>query len=950
MTRVLVWKELREQWLVWLAVAAASAGSVAALAAITSPNHNRDEMLVGVLWLAAWGYGLVAGSLLLAGEAEEETQSFLDGLPVTRRRVWRVKAAAGLLLQTAMTVVLIGVLLVAFSQGQWPFRAEVIVTGLLLGGVSGFAWGLYCGSYAATVLGAVARGAVLQAVVAAVLFALVVLTLWTRSGFENIEGYLEWSSFSLVLGLAAAGAAALSRKTYCHSDWLRATRIGASPMEDALPVPTWWESLRLATAQARRFAIGMPILGTAGLATFVIVGVTIWPAATLLIGVLAGATVLSGKDGARPAHVRELYARAVVRFGIGVGSAALTALVPTAIIVIDLATAGRGELQEARRVIEGSVASDLLTQPVLILAFWLVYAYSVGLLCGSFFRSRLAAVAVSLAVAVPFDALWVPAVFSGGPVHAWQTWVCPVVLLAASAWRIHTRTAAASLRGFGVGLAAVLVAGGWQAVALGYRAAEMPLAPDAIDVGDFVASLPTPEQNVGGRLAASALRRLAILENTSGDRFEFLERPAARSRSGGPPSTLSFNGYVQRLEDVVKQGWQADNRRLAAFLDSTFDEVWAKELAESAGHPTGMVVDPRETTLATQFSIAEVRTPHEAAILLVARGLQREAEGDAAVFVDNLRTGLALARSLRHQSGWFPSAISARVETRMLRGVEKWLEGLDGRPDLLRRALGVLRHHGEQPETSADDRRKADFLVALNTFDDVTALPQRGAIGSTGLDPFFPTRAFRDTAVLRICWEAPGEKERRHRILYGLVSTDLQIWQTAERLQSPLLHDVLHFLGLDHHRSSALPEARDRCLMPVTTLQVALRLHQEEKGRPAGTLGDLVPGYLPSVPLDPFDGRPFRYRLSKGETLDWPTELVAGAMAGGAGSLQPQSSRAVSAGQGVLWSVGEDGRDDGGHVQAGSGAFRTSSEFQKKLKATPKGDEIFLVPQPPSRR
>ena len=49
-----------------------------------------------MLWLSAWGYGLVCGSLLLAGETEGETQSFLDSLPLTRRRLWRVKAVIGL--------------------------------------------------------------------------------------------------------------------------------------------------------------------------------------------------------------------------------------------------------------------------------------------------------------------------------------------------------------------------------------------------------------------------------------------------------------------------------------------------------------------------------------------------------------------------------------------------------------------------------------------------------------------------------------------------------------------------------------------------------------------------------------------------------------------------------------------------------------------------------------
>ncbi len=67
MTRVLVWKEVREQRAVWLALALTAAGAVAALNVRGSPGDRHDEMLSAVLWFAAWGYGLVCGALLLAG-------------------------------------------------------------------------------------------------------------------------------------------------------------------------------------------------------------------------------------------------------------------------------------------------------------------------------------------------------------------------------------------------------------------------------------------------------------------------------------------------------------------------------------------------------------------------------------------------------------------------------------------------------------------------------------------------------------------------------------------------------------------------------------------------------------------------------------------------------------------------------------------------------------------
>src|SRR5262245_15901281 len=116
MTRVLVWKELREQWVIWLVLALVAAGGLAGLSALLTPGPNRDEMLTAVLWLSAWGYGLVCGALLLAGEVEGETQAFLDSLPGTRPRIWRVKAAAGLLLVAAQFAALAAIGFLLFRE------------------------------------------------------------------------------------------------------------------------------------------------------------------------------------------------------------------------------------------------------------------------------------------------------------------------------------------------------------------------------------------------------------------------------------------------------------------------------------------------------------------------------------------------------------------------------------------------------------------------------------------------------------------------------------------------------------------------------------------------------------------------------------------------------------------------------------------------------------------
>jgi len=59
-----------------------------------------------------------------------------------------------------------------------------------------------------------------------------------------------------------------------------------------------------------------------------------------------------------------------------------------------------------------------------------------------------------------------------------------------------------------------------------------------------------------------------------------------------------------------------------------------------------------------------------------------------------------------------------------------------------------------------------------------------------------------------------------------------------------------------------------RCIadgnVAVAKVIIACHLFEREKGRRPQTLDELVPEYLPAVPLDPFDGKPFRYKPDDG--------------------------------------------------------------------------------------
>ncbi|MCS7187150.1 MAG: hypothetical protein RMK89_09390 [Armatimonadota bacterium] len=64
---------------------------------------------------------------------------------------------------------------------------------------------------------------------------------------------------------------------------------------------------------------------------------------------------------------------------------------------------------------------------------------------------------------------------------------------------------------------------------------------------------------------------------------------------------------------------------------------------------------------------------------------------------------------------------------------------------------------------------------------------------------------------------------------------------------------------------------------------IALRLYHHENGRYPESLRELVPKYLPSVPVDPFSNKPIQHRRTQKGFF--------------------------------VWSIGWDGKDDGGSLR-----------------------------------
>src|SRR2546421_8819131 len=106
MTRVLLWKELREQWTTALALAALGVAVLVSIPLFSMPKATPGDEAGAVMAIClAWMCGLIVGAQTLAGEREAGTLPWLDSLPATRRQVWAGKslfAAAAVGVQAAV--------------------------------------------------------------------------------------------------------------------------------------------------------------------------------------------------------------------------------------------------------------------------------------------------------------------------------------------------------------------------------------------------------------------------------------------------------------------------------------------------------------------------------------------------------------------------------------------------------------------------------------------------------------------------------------------------------------------------------------------------------------------------------------------------------------------------------------------------------------------------------
>jgi hypothetical protein len=870
MIGTLCWKEYREQRGLWLAIAllavllAVGLGSLArgGLGGLASDTNIRPAVLA-VLFSLMIAQGVVCGAHMLAGEKEAGTLAFLDVLASQRYPLWRTKLVAGSLLTLAQAVAIFA-LMWTMNLGPWSYLPLLAVLGLLA-----FLWGMVGGAVCEHVFPAVVTGIVLA-------FGSVGLSVLVPVGMPVVQILL------------AVVALFISKQYFCDRDALRvaqATRAKSGQVERG--PPSWIALFWLIERQGLRLALaGLGVSLLAGFFMFPAPDL-LYPAATLLIGLVCGVAVFASEQsgeqerflGAQRVPPGRMWLMKNWLWG-------LAALSWTGLLMIAMALRHEYSRDNQSTAIFTGLAEFMMRdQRLLFMFIFMLHGYCFGQFFGLLSRKVVVAGVLAGASAILVLALWLPSLVFGG-LPGWRMLAIPLLLLVAvrlSMWpwfsgRLFTRNHVLGLLGCGMFSAA------WLGSNLWYRSVEVPDVGPPFDVAAFEADL----RRAANSEAGPTLRRAAksLIEFRKKLKSPPLTKPLfPLAKDQKAPEYLQNGNYAAACYEILEKGWPPEDKEIGAWLDALFAGDWVEDFQAGVKMPLGLMVDPRTYRESVPWQ-QEIDGCRDIATLVNIRVLQLQLRGQNQVALDELANLLALARQLRNDAPTFCYLTGRSVESTALVGMSRWLHNVGPEPELLRKALNILRSH-EQDTPSVLDTLKADYMVSRH---------ERSYF-------LLAYSAEVQKKILLILWEVPWERERLYRLSDALYHSRFHRLQRPsetrrkEREQYPDRYSAIAFeSGLplaDGPTAVLTPPQWGRLIsgsspfLPWTSLsrlqesanvglayvracqlQLALALYQiDHAGAAAPDLAALTPRYLPKIPIDPIRERRFEYKISTGEKV-----------------------------------------------------------------------------------
>lgn len=870
MIPAIFWKEWRDQRTIAatiLAFGTLALGLTAQFVSVTNGQNimesagARELMALAVAYLA----GSVCGSMLLADDKEVGTIEFLDALPCSRQSLWLGKTTYGLSFTFVMCTITAG-LAIAFGCTDSRVSTLLFALFILMAGLHGFAWGMFGGALAKSTLGAVFQGAVgsfVIGIVVAIPFALVFGPMgFGRTFSPSLLLYFAlWMLSGMVL--SAIVFTSIDRKRLVFGLYDAPDSPASLPKLHKSWRPRFASLVWLSMLQGIWVALGASAAGLVFGSAMIspdMIPLIIWPLATLLIGVLAGVTTLSEEQSKGVARFWAEHRLPLGRLWLTkVAFHFLLAALAALIMAVPLFAAS--PQSPFRTKLLQQFDMGLRSNLGMFIWFGLVYGFVLGHLSGMLFRKAIVAGLIALLSAVILAGFLVPSLIGGG-INRWQMWLPAVLLLlTARALLYPWATERITFRG------PVLRACGGVALALAilgigiiYRVYEIPSAPDRLEESGYVESLPAFDPNDPGRLT----RAIAVQYRKASDDAQ----PLFPSRSVAPTSNTPPGGDRTLLERAFVANWTQPAHVLKPWLDQVFSlkEDWPNRLIELDQRPPGMYEDPR---VLDHFSpLDDVKNLREMLLAIRVRGLQRQAEGDSGAYPRLLRGGLAAVRNARYRGSWRTPETAIECEEILLVGLFNWLGKLEGRPGLLHEVLATLIRHERDMETGIENVFWAERVVLANTYERIsTWLPlqlDRKQQSRAGGKP--PSEI--EGEVVSVAWSIPWERARRDRLLRLNMDRDRSVnysWMSGlhlKQLWKNERHGRLHEI-----------DRRGLTVRRFACIRLALHLFELERGRPAETLNQLVPDYLPAIPGDPMSSGSFGYRVSQDEIIEYDFRL-----------------------------------------------------------------------------
>lgn len=856
--RTLAWKDGREVAVAWAALL------VCAMPLLWTVDVDVavDHLLPGVTVAA----GLMLGVVLLAGEAEGGTLALLDWMLPRREPVWRTKCILGMAAVVGLAAVLGAATVV---RGGPVANVASQVLNAIAAGLLGLAWGLLTGGVQRSVLRAAAWAVVGYLITWTLLAVLTIPLAGELRGVIQLAlaGVLLWAgewTFSRPTRRSAAAAPA-KRRPRGVLIWL------------------WWRQTRWALVLVPALAF------LSGLILQVPSFFCLWTLAATLVGWVCGLGVLGPEQpqtwaawGQQGWPVRRLWlvkwcgwaaVLAASQLAIGVGYAVATRL-----------GTGDGPYTDFSML--------LRTGLWLLLLFGACWSFALTPLVMLATERRLTALFVSLGLSSLMVAAWLPSIVGGG-VPTWVGLAGPIVLILGAGWlvQVWSYTGPSWPQRLKVaGLVAVVIAGsigffGWRAheiaeVDVPLGAAAAPPAPLSAEAKQAAAQL---QEILQGLIAGPSLPLMKVDE-------AWHQLNAALQQ---PDQTMPKFGRAVHL--------QVFNQLFPAGIVDDLEKVCA------TGQP-----------LPANYSgpIREgdwVRIPWQR--LRTGLRLRAQAESEAGR-QDRAWRCINLLLTLSRRVRWAPNVSlhdqcdPLELEMDGFHAVARWLAGPPASAEVVARALADLRRHeAELPDVLAEGQRLAaawlregatrPFGVAHLRFERASRerIPWRATFAHLDatlevvpLVPWEQQRQQRRFRAVTAGWlehlrtfDPRDEKEfvKKQRFWEDLILAKLAVVPTLaggqiapEQLREWAVQQLDGFYFADLARERTLTLALVRGLQA----QFAVLAFQLTENRVPESLEQLVPRFLPAVPISPYSGQPFNGSGGEAQQRfpEWPRFHVSG--------------------------------------------------------------------------